>query len=92
MVNSSILYDSEKKPMSGENLAVGCYQLYLSSNPKAGLFDHQYLWKESVNILDFLLGDNHQRKEASKTTTFGQVWLVVLLSNQIPGFFGHQYL
>ena len=73
-------------------ILVGCYQLYLSSNPKAGLFDHQYLWKESVNILDFLLGDNHQRKEASKTTTFGQVWLVVLLSNQIPGFFGHQYL
>ena len=34
-------------------------------------FDHQYLWKGSINTFDFLLGDNQQREAESETTTFG---------------------
>ena len=36
-------------------------------------FDHQYLWKESINLLGLLNGDNHQREVASQTTSFGWV-------------------
>ena len=43
------------------------------------LFDHQYLWKESSNLLDFLHGENHQGKVPSETTFFGWVLPVVLL-------------
>ena len=42
----------------------------LSSNQIAEFCDHQYLWKEKINDLDFL----HQGKKASKTTAFGWVW------------------
>ena len=34
-----------------------------------GFFDHQYLWKETTNVLDFLHGDVNQRRAACKTTT-----------------------
>ena len=33
-------------------------KLFLA-NQIAVFFDHQFLWKESINILDFLHGDNH---------------------------------
>ena len=36
-----------------------------SFNQFAELFDHQYLWKESINILYFLCGGSHQEKVAS---------------------------
>ena len=36
-----------------------------SFNQFAELFDHQYLWKESINILHFLCGGSHQEKVAS---------------------------
>ena len=36
-----------------------------SFNQIAELFDHQYLWKESINILYFLCGGSHQEKVAS---------------------------
>ena len=52
-----------------------CDQLYFSSSQTAGFFDHQYLWKESINILDFL----HQKEVAPGTTTFGWVWAIVPL-------------
>ena len=39
----------------------------LSSNQIAGFFDHQYHWKELINILDFLYGGIHQGKVASAT-------------------------
>ena len=42
---------------------VGCCQLCLLSSQIAGFFDHQYLWKESMNTKDFLLGGNQQLKE-----------------------------
>ena len=34
-------------------------------------FDHQYLWKKSIDLSDFLHGNNPQSKVASETTTFG---------------------
>ena len=42
----------------------------VSSNQNARLFDHQYLWKESI-ILNFLHGGSHWRRLATETTTFG---------------------
>ena len=56
-----------KKTMSWKNLSL---QLWPFS-------DHQCLCKESGNLLDFLQGDNHQRKVASGTTCFSWVWPVV---------------
>ena len=51
---------------------VACGQMYLLSNLITGFFD-LYLWKESIDIFNFLYGDNHQRKVPSETTTFGWV-------------------
>ena len=42
-------------------------------------FDHQYLWKESINTLGFVHGFNHQVKVASENTTFDRVWSVAPL-------------
>ena len=56
----------------GIPLLIGCGQLHLLSNQTAGLFDYQYLWKESTDIFDFLHGDNDQGKVGSKATVF---WL-----------------
>ena len=36
-------------------LLVRCDQLCLSSNQIAGVFDHQYLWKDLIDLLDFCL-------------------------------------
>ena len=66
--------------MSGKNLFF--FQLWpemLSINQIAVFFDHQYLWKESINLLDYLHGINHQRKVASESNTFGWMWPDVLL-------------
>ena len=49
----------------------------LSTNQIAVFFDHQYLWKQSINTSDFLHEDNYQRKVGSETTTFVWVWPVV---------------
>ena len=35
----------------------------LSSNYIAGFFDHQYLWRESFNVVDFFHIDSHQEME-----------------------------
>ena len=72
---------------------VRCGQLSLLSNQIIGLFDHQCPWRALINILDFLYGDNHQRKVASE----GLLLLVrcgqlCLLSNQSAGFFDHHHL
>ena len=53
-------------------LSVGCGLLCLSSNQITGFFYHQYIGKVSINLFDFLYGDN-QGKVASETITFG--WL-----------------
>ena len=34
----------------------------LSANQITVLFDHQYIWKQSIYFLDFLHGDNHQKR------------------------------
>ena len=64
----------------------------LSAFQIALFFDHQCLWKLSINLLDFLHGDRHQRKIAYEIATVGWVWSAVLLLNQITRFFYHQYL
>ena len=67
---------------------IKCSQLML-----AILFDHQYLWKESIDNLDFSYGDNHEGKVAFEaTTTFGWVLLVLSLVQSYVGFFDHEYL
>ena len=40
---------------------------------------YQYLLKESIDILDFLHGDNHKKVVTSETTSFGWVWPVLIL-------------
>ena len=40
----------------------------------AGFFDHQYLWKGTDGVLDFLHRDSYKRKKASKSFTIGWVW------------------
>ena len=72
MVHISVLYDSAKS-VSGKNLALELWPKMFSASLIVVFFDHQYLWKESINILDFLHGDN-KKKMASETTTFG--WIV----------------
>ena len=64
-------------------LLVGYDQLCLLSNQIAGVFDHQYLWKESIAILVFLHGVIHQGKAASETITFGWVRSVVTFMQSI---------
>ena len=59
------------KPHVWEKHSSSVMPKVLLSNQIPGFFDHQYLWKESIGILDFLHGDNHQRKVASETTTLG---------------------
>ena len=48
---------------------VGCGQVCFLSNHILGIFDYQYLRKESSDILDFLHEDIHQENEVSETTT-----------------------
>ena len=54
-------------------LLVLCVQLHLLPSQTAGIFDHQYLQKKSISILDFLHRDNPQRKIKYETTSFGWV-------------------
>ena len=41
-------------------LLVDCGLICLTSNQIAEFFDHQYLWKESIGILEFLHRDDHK--------------------------------
>ena len=50
-------------------------------NHIARFFDHHYLWKQSISILDFLHGDIHEAKVASDTTTFG--WMCPSMLNSV---------
>ena len=45
-------------------------------NHIAGFFDHQYLSKETISVLDILHRDSCQKKIAFKKTTIGWVWPV----------------
>ena len=46
----------------------------LSSSQIVKFFDHQYLWKGSDNVLDFLPGDRQQWMEIVLTVGFGQAY------------------
>ena len=46
----------------------------LSSSQIPRFFGHQYLWKQYINIFDFLHGNIHQEKVVCEATTFGWVW------------------
>ena len=59
---------------------VGYGQLCLSSDQIARFFDHQYIWKESRDILVLLHVVNHQVKVASEMTTFSLLWPVLPLA------------
>ena len=65
--------------MSGKNLVLELWPKMLSVNQIAVFFDHRYLWKESIDTLDFLPGINYQGDVASETTTFGCIWAGVPL-------------
>ena len=71
-------------PLSGRKdlrlqLLVGCGEFCISFSQIAGFLDHQYVYKESVNTIYFLHGDNHQHKEGSESTTSGWLLSVMLL-------------
>ena len=58
----------------------------------SGSFDYQYLWKELIDLLNFLHGNNHQERlhlRLPLLVGFGQLYL---LSNQTAGIIDHQYL
>ena len=49
----------------------------LMSNWIAGFFDHQYLQRGLMDLLDFLSRKSNQGFDKSKTNTFSWVWLVL---------------
>ena len=68
-----------KTRISGKNLVLQWWFKMLLTNQLAGFFDHQYVGKESIDILVFLHVVSYQWKIASETTTFSWVWPVVSL-------------
>ena len=46
--------------MSGKNLVIQLWSKMPSTNQIAEFFDHEYLWKESFDILDFPKEVNHR--------------------------------
>ena len=46
-------------------------------NKITGLYDHQYLRKESSSVLDCVNRGSHRGKETSGSTTFGSAWVGV---------------
>ena len=62
----------------------------LAANQVAVFFDHQYIWKELINVLAFFLyQDNHQKKLISRTTTCIRVWPVKSTFGPIAGLIDH---
>ena len=57
--------------MAGKNLVLHLLPKMPPANQTAVFFNHQYPWKESSDILDFLHRSNYQAKLASGTTCFG---------------------
>ena len=64
--------------MPEKNLVLQLWPKMLSANLIAVFFDHQYLWKESIHLLHFLYGDDHQRRAGCETACFGWGWPDVL--------------
>ena len=62
--------------------------MYSCLNQIAGLFDLQYLWKESINVLDFLhRRGSYQRKETSESIAGSWAWSFIF--NLPVVFTGH---
>ena len=55
--NSMFLYAIH---VLGKNLLHKHLAKILLSNELAGVFDHQHVWRKSINISDFLHEDSHQ--------------------------------
>ena len=49
----------------------------LFSNEIPGTFDHQYFWKESISVLDSLIGDNKRGEKKSETNSLNWACLVI---------------
>ena len=85
-MHNNVLYNSTNSLSYSNALSLGyiwVVQLWskiLSTYQIAGFFDYQCLWKESINGLDFLHGDNHQGKLVTETTTYAWVTLSVSLA------------
>ena len=84
--------------MSEKNLVLRLWLKIFSTNQIAVFFDHQYLFKESTNTLDFLHGDIHQGEVGSESSTFIIVIIIINItvkknsSNQIIGFVYQKFL
>ena len=59
----------------------------LSFNQIAGFFDHQHLYKESINVLHFLGRDKQQGKETSETSWAWSVQPHPILVRLVRGIF-----
>ena len=59
---------------------VGCGLLYLSCNQIEGFFDQQWIWKETIDVFNFLHRGNHHGKLVFKTNALIWVWSGVPLS------------
>ena len=55
------------------------YAKMLSSNQIAGLFYHHYIWKEIINILDFVHRDSYHGQIATMIISVG--WVMPGISN-----------
>ena len=58
---NSVLYDSSK-PHVWEKLVLQLWPKMLSANQIAVLFDHEYLWKESINLFSWGVEMEHWPK------------------------------
>ena len=57
--------------MLSQTLVLQLRPTICSNTQIAEFFYHQYLWKELLNNSIILHEDDHKRKAASQTTTFG---------------------
>ena len=67
-------------------------QSCLLSNLIAGFFDHQYLWKESSNILVFCMDLGIKGRWHLRLSLFIGCGLLYLSLNQVAGSFDCKYL
>ena len=72
-------------------LLVECGQLCLLSNQIAGFFDHQYLRKESIDILVFCIEIFIKESQHPRLPLLVEYAQLCLFSNQVEGVYDHQY-
>ena len=64
-VHNSVIYDTARAQCLEKNLNLQLWPKMPPVSQIAGSFDHQYLRKESVNLLDFLYGDDQSSKKGN---------------------------